>query len=106
MTTETMVDRITGNRVILGGPRRSAFSSLRYPEMPLKHSVAGLKAEDRGISIRFTFESAEEITAADAVDAQCRAGWRDDIFRFWGFIAEQGEDGRWTANWACARSTE
>lgn len=106
MTNETVVvNRITGNKFIVGGPaRKSAFSSLRYPE--IKTSVVGLKAEDRGTSIRFTFESADEITAADAVDAQCRAGWNDLAYNFWGFIAEQGDDGRWTANWACSKCGE
>ncbi len=103
MTTETVVvNQITGAKMIVG---KSAFAPMGYPELTLRHQTPGLKAENRSTSIRFTFERAEEITEADARDAQCRAGWSDTGYGFWGFTAEQTEAG-WVANWACMKSCD
>lgn len=78
-----------------------------FPVVPmrLKHQVEGLKAENRDTSIRFTFERAEQIDEADAIDAQCRAGWNDQGYGFWGFTVERTESG-YVANWACAKSCD
>jgi len=76
-----------------------------YPQQSLRYPVVGLKAERRDTSIRFTFERADEITEADAIDAQCRAGWNDAGYGFWGFTVEKTDAG-WVANWACAKSCD
>jgi hypothetical protein len=76
-----------------------------YPEQKLKFPVVGLKAELRDTSIRFTFERAETINEADAIDAQCRAGWNDHGYDFWGFTVEKTETG-FVANWACAKNCD
>jgi len=99
-----MTNGATGTKVEVVARKR--WGHIESTEMSLKLSVPGLKAEDRVTSIRFTFERADEITEADAIDAQCRAGYDDHGYGFWGFIAEQGADGKWTENWACQRSSE
>lgn len=76
-----------------------------WPVERLKYPVVGLKAEDRGTSVRFTFERAEEINEADAIDAQCRAGWDDRGYGFGGFTVEKTEAG-FSANWFCAKTCD
>lgn len=98
------MNAVTGTKVEVVARKR--WGQVEFSQIDLRGTVQGLKAEDRVTSIRFTFESASEITEADAIDAQCRAGFDDHGYGFWGFIAEQGADGKWTANWACQRHSD
>lgn len=97
-----MVNPATGQTVIMSTVSRwgkvDRSINLRYP-------TPGLKAEKLGSFIRLTYESAEEITEADARDAQCRGGWSDTGYGFYGLsIIKNPTTGRWTATWDCDSS--
>lgn len=83
--------------------RKSSFAKMAWPIMTQKFPVAGLVAEDRGLTIRYSFETTELIDESDARDAQCRAGFDDVGYGFWGFMIERTETG-YLSNWASATS--
>lgn len=98
-----VTDPVTGSKVIVGGERRSAFQALPKPEIRLQNTVPGLSAryDSTGLMIDFRWERNEPTDEADARDAQCRAGYDDDGFGFYGFEFENG-----IATWSCSRSSE
>ena len=90
---------------VMKRPMGSGWAKLAYPIMTQKFPVDGLKAEDRGLTIRYEFVSAEPIDEPIAIDAQCRAGFDDRGYGFWGFTVEKTETG-YLANWASAKSCD
>lgn len=63
------------------------------PEVKLRFPVEGLKAFRKDdFTMAWEWTSDEPHDAAEAVDAQCRAGWQDDQFGFFGYRwARKGE---------------
>ena len=89
------VNPITGNKYIEMPPRRRPVL--------LRHFVEGLVAfyDSTGLMIEFSWVRNEPTDEADARDAQCRAGWSDIGYGFYGFDLRNG-----IATWSCSRSCE
>jgi hypothetical protein len=102
------IDRITGNKIIEGGKRRSAFKPLPKIDLAIRSGIPGLHAFEEQLSIKFVWIRAEEITEPDARDAQCRAGWSDahEGRDFLSFDTFRRADGLFEASWRCWRNTE
>lgn len=92
-------------------------TGLKYWDMPrrrplceitLKHETPGLRAfgDGSGLSLWLEYISPIKIDEADAIDAQCRAGWPDTGYGFNGFKTTQLPDGTYVAAWKCWRSCE
>lgn len=95
-----MEDKITGGKFW-------AYPAKRGPEIRLQHVVEGLKAFESSTLISFEMTSADEINAPVAVDAQCRAGWNDAGYGFYGFEVKVCQyTGISTASWTCSKSCE
>jgi hypothetical protein len=72
------------------------------PEISLKYPVPGLRAFNRGgIWMRWEWVTDEGKDAADAVDAQCRAGWDDYAYGFYEFKWQPKRDGKFVCTWEC-----
>lgn len=69
-------------------PKKATYSP---DEITPKFPVPGLKAYDRvrGM-IHYEWKPGEAIDESDARDAQCRAGWNDIGYGFFGFHFENG----------------
>lgn len=103
MNTVEMTNPATGQKI--------RFTSGRWgrseTEINPKFAVEGLKAFDMGSMIRFELRSVEKLDESNGIDAQCRAGWNDQGFGFFGFSAEQDKlTGIWTGKWSCSKSSE
>lgn len=84
-------------------PRRRPLA-----EVILKFDVPGLRAFSSGDGVTQSFEwvRPEPIDETEAVDAQCRAGWPDTGYGFYGFRSTVLEDGTHCAVWKCGVSCE
>ena len=100
------IDRITGNKIIEGGPRRSAFKPLPKPPLHLIRGIDGLSAYISDLAYNFTWIRSEPIDEADARDAQCRAGYPDTGYGFFGLNVTTTFDGLFRATWCSWKSTE
>jgi hypothetical protein len=76
----------SGTKILV--PKKPTYSP---DEVALIHPVPNLKAFDRvrGM-IHFEWRPGEAIDESDARDAQCRAGWPDTGYGFFGFHFENG----------------
>jgi hypothetical protein len=99
------IDRITGNKIIEGGKRRSAFSPLPKPSLRLS-PVEGLTAYISDLAYNFTWIRPEPIDEADAIDAQCRAGYPDTGYGFFGLNVTTTPEGLFRATWCSWKSCE
>lgn len=90
-------------------------TGMKYWDMPTrrpmheihpKHDTAGLRAfaMGSGTSMALEYVSKDPIDESDAIDAQCRAGWDDNAYGFWGFKTAKLEDGSFVAVWKCSNS--
>lgn len=83
---------------------------LRRPmeEIGLKYrgAVEGLRVftAGNGITLLYEFDSAEPIDEGVARDAQCRAGWSDYAYGFWGFQTVKLPWGAYAATWKSSNS--
>lgn len=57
-------------------------------------------------AVKFEYLSNAAIDSAEAVDLQCRAGWQDGGYGFYGFSSEPQGDGTFKATWYCGGSRE
>ncbi len=98
------IDRITGAKIIEGGKRRSAFAPL--PRVAVRLSpVEGLSAWESTQAFNFTWLRSEPIDEADARDAQCRAGYSDTGYGFFGLNVTE-VDGGFRATWSSWKNCE
>lgn len=93
---EVKIHTLTGIKQIIMPPRRR-------PEIPQKYigAVPGLTVLFYDSEIRFEWFTDHCVDAADCVDAQCRAGWNDDSFGFYGLETGIMPDGRHRSKWSC-----
>lgn len=77
-------------------------------ERKLKFHVPGLRAffHGNGVTMSLEWVRSESIDEADAIDAQCRAGWPDSGYGFYSFRTTKLEDGSYCAVWKCGVSCE
>ncbi len=95
----------TGLQYITGGKSRSPIKSLPKPKLSIKFPVEGLEAVVSSMAYCFVWVRAEPIDEADARDAQCRAGYSDTGFGFFGFSVYEAE-GKFHAAWCSWNSCE
>lgn len=95
------INPATGNPYVEGRSRWKQFIT----DFKLKFPVPGLTANLYGSDILFQYTSHEPIDEADARDAQCRAGYSDTGYGFYGFGAVM-RAGSYFATWACQVSCD
>lgn len=89
-------------------------TGMKFWDMPLRRPLAevapkfptpGLRVFQGGSGQTLSFEmlSVDPIDEADAIDAQCRAGWNDAAYGFNDFKTIQLGDGSFVAVWKCFR---
>jgi hypothetical protein len=102
------IDRITGNKIIEGGTlqKRSAFRPLPKVSLRLIPGIDGLTAYISDLAYNFTWIRPEPIDEADARDAQCRAGYPDTGYGFFGLNVTTTPEGLFRATWCSWKSTE
>ncbi len=88
----------TGDQYTIGkgGWRRP----VKWSDLELRYPVAGLVAELSAPLITWTWRREEPIDEADARDAQCRAGWSDIGYGFYGFEVS-GNVATWKSGASC-----
>ncbi len=89
------------------GGKFYAYPPKNGPEIRTKFKVEGLKAFECGSVLKFEFTSVDEINEPIAIDAQCRAGWNDQGYGFYGLDVKCCKyTGVWKATWKCAKSCD
>lgn len=100
---EIHTDPITGQKYTVG---ISSWGHAGSSPMPLKFPIEGVSARKGLLDIRWTWLRYGPIDEADARDAQCRAGWPDTGYGFYGLTVTTEPDGLVKANWCCGVTCE
>lgn len=73
---------------------------------PKAYQIPGLRIFHQGGAIRFEWVQGECLDEAMARDAQCRAGWDDDGYGFYGLEVGILPSGAHRATWSCGVSLD